>query len=162
MAFFWTTRVRNMFHIAPVYETSLPKPCCFSVATCFRSGHFLFNKMSHIIESKSGFGRKKRQGTNCGYSCVSLLKDFMWQEEGSKREILSAMTFSCVPIHLALIPTCDPMSNPQKNLTKAHPIIEVFEVCQVQFNALVLSVMKRITALGSSVIPDFTIVTAVQ
>jgi len=74
--------------------------------------------------------------------------------------ILSAITFSVVLIHLALVvlihlaftPTFEPISNPQKNLAKARPMIDFLLVCKVQFSALVLSVMHITTGCESSVI----------
>ena len=61
------------------------------------------------------------------------------------REILSATSFSSVLIHFELIPSGDPISNPQKNLAKAQPARDFLDVCRVQFSALVLSVIFKIT-----------------
>jgi len=67
-------------------------------------------------------------------------------------EILSAITFSTVLIHLALMPTFEPIKSPQKNLARAHSIIDLLLVCKVQFSALVLSVTHKMTGCGSSLI----------
>ena len=67
-------------------------------------------------------------------------------------DILSVITFLVVLIHLAFTPTFEPISNPQKNLAKARPMIDFLLVCKVQFSALVLSVTHITTGCGSSVI----------
>ena len=67
-------------------------------------------------------------------------------------EILSAISFSTVLIHLALIPTCEPIKSPQKNLASARPILDFLLVCKVQLSALVLSVTHKMTGCGSSLI----------
>ena len=67
-------------------------------------------------------------------------------------EILSAISFSTVLIHLALIPTFEPIKSPQKNLARARPILDFLLVCKVQFKALVLSVTHKTTGCGSSLI----------
>ena len=67
-------------------------------------------------------------------------------------DILSAITFSIVLIHLAFTPTFEPIRNPQKNLARALPIFDFLLVCKVQFSALVLSVTHRTTGYGSSLI----------
>ena len=67
-------------------------------------------------------------------------------------EILSAITFSTVLIHFALMPTYEPIKSPQKNLARAHPILDLLLVCKVQFSALVLSVTHKTTGCGSSLI----------
>ena len=67
-------------------------------------------------------------------------------------EILSAITFLTVLIHFALMPTYEPIKSPQKNLTRAHPILDLLLVCKVQFSALVLSVTHKTTGCGSSLI----------
>jgi hypothetical protein len=67
-------------------------------------------------------------------------------------DILSAITFLVVLIHLAFTPTFEPISNPQKNLAKARPMIDFLLVCKVRFSALVLSVTHNTTGCGSSVI----------
>ena len=64
-------------------------------------------------------------------------------------EILSAITFSTVLIHLALMPTFEPIKSPQKNLARARPILDLLLVCKVQFSALVLSVTHKTTGCGS-------------
>ncbi len=64
---------------------------------------------------------------------------FGWGEFLEPR-ILSAILFSTVLIHLALIPTCEPIKSPQKNLAKARPILDFLLACKVQFNVLLLSV----------------------
>jgi hypothetical protein len=64
-------------------------------------------------------------------------------------DILSAITFSIVLIHLAFTPTFEPIKSPQKNLVIAQPIINFLLVCRVQFSALVLSVMLKTTGYGS-------------
>ncbi len=66
-------------------------------------------------------------------------------------DILSAITFLVVLIHLAFTPTFEPISNPQKNLAKARPMIDFLLVCKVQFIALVLSAMHITTGCGSYV-----------
>jgi hypothetical protein len=55
------------------------------------------------------------------------------------------MTFSTVLIHLAFIPTSEPLKRPQKNLARARPIADFLLVCKVQFKALVLLVTHRMT-----------------
>ena len=67
-------------------------------------------------------------------------------------EILSAIIFSTVLIHLALMPTFEPIRSPQKNLARAGPILDFLLVCKVQFSALVLSVTHKTTRCGSSLI----------
>ena len=67
-------------------------------------------------------------------------------------EILSAIIFSAVLIHLALLPTFEPIKSPQKNLSRARPILDFLLVCKVQFSALVLSVTHKTTGCGSSLI----------
>ena len=67
-------------------------------------------------------------------------------------EILSAISFSTVLIHLALTPTFEPIKSPQKNLARARPILDFLLVCKVQFKALVLSVTHKTTGCGSSLI----------
>jgi hypothetical protein len=67
-------------------------------------------------------------------------------------EILSAIIFSTVLIHLALMPTFEPIKSPQKNLARAQPILDFLLVCKVQFSALVLSVTHKTTGCGSSLI----------
>jgi hypothetical protein len=57
-----------------------------------------------------------------------------------------------VLIHLALIPTCEPIKSPQKNLARARPILDFLLVCKVQFKALVMSVTHNTTGCGSSLI----------
>jgi hypothetical protein len=65
-------------------------------------------------------------------------------------DILSAITFLMVLIHLAFTPTFEPIRRPQKNLARALQIIDYLLVCNVQFNALVLSVMHNTIGCGSS------------
>ena len=72
-------------------------------------------------------------------------------------EILSAIMFSMVLIHLALIPILDPISRPQKNLASALPMIDFLLVCKVQFKALVLSVTHNNTGYGSSFVVNLAI-----
>ena len=67
-------------------------------------------------------------------------------------EILSAITFSTVLIHLALMPTFEPIKSPQKNLARARPILDFLLVCKVQFSTLVLSVTHKTTGCGSLLI----------
>ena len=67
-------------------------------------------------------------------------------------DILSAITFSIVLIHLAFTPTFEPIKSPQKNLARALPMFDFLLVCKVQFNALVLSVTHKMTGYGSSLI----------
>ncbi len=67
-------------------------------------------------------------------------------------EILSAIIFLTVLIHLALTPTFEPIRSPQKNLARARPILDFLLVCKVQFSALVLSVTHKTTGCGSSLI----------
>ena len=67
-------------------------------------------------------------------------------------EILLAISFSTVLIHLALIPTFEPIKSPQKNLARALPILDFLLVCKVQFKALVLSVTHKTMGCGSSLI----------
>ncbi len=67
-------------------------------------------------------------------------------------DIASAILFSSVLIHFALIPTLELIRRPQKNLARACPIIDFFDVWMVKFLALMLSVMHRMTGLGSSLI----------
>ncbi len=55
-------------------------------------------------------------------------------------DILSAIMFLMVLIHLALTPTFEPIRRPQKNLASALPI--------GHFSALVLSVTHRMTGCG--------------
>ena len=120
-------------------------------AISWGGSEFFFKKKNkhHLVSIIDGFGNSQKDS-----------------ETKNKFTIFGqnhlAMTFSCVPIHLALIPTGESISMPQKNLANALPIKEVFEVCRVQLRALVLSVMRRITGWGSVVIPDLTIVTATQ
>ncbi len=64
-------------------------------------------------------------------------------------DILSAIMFSMVLIHLALAPTFGPIRRPQKNLARALPIINFLFVCRVQFSALMLSLTHRTTGCGS-------------
>jgi len=67
-------------------------------------------------------------------------------------EISSAILFDSVLIHLALMPTSEPIRRPQKNLAKARPIIDFLQVCIVHFFALILSVTHSTTGWGSSVV----------
>ncbi len=67
-------------------------------------------------------------------------------------DIASAILFSSMLIHFALIPTLELIRRPQKNLARAHPIIVFFYVWMVQFLALMLSVTHRTTGLGSLLI----------
>ena len=67
-------------------------------------------------------------------------------------EILSAITFSTVLIHFALMPKYEPIKSPQKNLARARPILDLLLVCKVKFSALVLSVTHKTTGYGSSFI----------
>jgi hypothetical protein len=67
-------------------------------------------------------------------------------------DILSAIMFSIVLIHLALTPTFESIRRPQKNLARALPTINFLLVCRVQFGALVLSVIHRVTGCGLSLI----------
>ena len=76
-------------------------------------------------------------------------------------EILSAIMFSMVLIHLALMPILEPISKPQKNLASALPMIDFLLVCKVQFKALVLSVTHNTTGYGSSLILQFSNLTIV-
>ena len=64
-------------------------------------------------------------------------------------EILSAISFLTVLIHFALIPMFEPIRRPQKNLTRAWPMLDFLLVCKVQFSALVLSVTHRTTGCVS-------------
>jgi hypothetical protein len=63
--------------------------------------------------------------------------------------ILSAITFSTVLIHFALMPTFEPISRPQKNLARALPIINYLLVCSIQLSALVLSVTHKTSGCRS-------------
>ena len=63
--------------------------------------------------------------------------------------ISSAILFLTVLIHVAFIPTLEPIKSPQKNLARACPMIDFLPVCVVQFLALMLSVTQRTTRLGS-------------
>ena len=65
-------------------------------------------------------------------------------------DILLAITFLMVLIHLAFTPTFEPIRMPQKNLARALPMFDFLLVCNVQFNALVLSVTHKTTGCGSS------------
>ncbi len=67
-------------------------------------------------------------------------------------EILSAITFSTMLIHFALMPTHEPIKSPQKNLARACPILDLLLVCKVHFSALVLTVTHKTTGCGSSLI----------
>ncbi len=67
-------------------------------------------------------------------------------------DIASAILLSSVLIHFALIPTLELIRRLQKNLARARPIIDFFNVWMVQFLALMLSVMHRTTGLGSLLI----------
>ena len=49
------------------------------------------------------------------------------------REILFAILFSSVVIHLALIPTSNPIKRLQKNLANARPIRDFLQVCVIHF-----------------------------
>ena len=71
-------------------------------------------------------------------------------------EISSAILFSKVLIHVALIPTLEPIKSPQKNLARARPMIDFLQVCVVQFLALILSVTQRNTGLGSSMMSSLS------
>ena len=53
--------------------------------------------------------------------------------------------FSVVLIHVAFIPTSEPIRSLQKNLARARPIIDFLQVCVVQFLALMLSVTQEPT-----------------
>jgi hypothetical protein len=53
-------------------------------------------------------------------------------------DILSAIMFSRVLIHFALIPTCKLIRSPQKNLARAQPMIDLLLVWRVQLSVLVL------------------------
>ncbi len=64
-------------------------------------------------------------------------------------DILSVITFLVVLIHFALIPTCEPIRSPQKNLARARPMMDFLLVWRVQLSALVLSVTQRTTGYGS-------------
>lgn len=66
----------------------------------------------------------------------------------------SAISFSVVLIHSELIPSGAFICNEQKNLPSILPIFDVLQLCNVQFNAEVLSVTFSNTGLGSSVIWD--------
>jgi hypothetical protein len=67
-------------------------------------------------------------------------------------EILSAILFSTVLIHLALTPMFEPIKSPQKNLARAQPILDFLLVCKVQFSVLVLSVTHKTLGCGSLLI----------
>jgi hypothetical protein len=60
-------------------------------------------------------------------------------------EISSAILLASVLIHLALMPTSDPIKRPQKNLARARPLIDFLHVCIVHFLALILSVTQSTT-----------------
>jgi hypothetical protein len=49
----------------------------------------------------------------------------------------------------SFIPTTELSKSPQKNLARAHPMIDFLQVCVVQFFALMLSITERTTRLGS-------------
>ncbi len=55
-------------------------------------------------------------------------------------EILSAIIFSTVLIHLAIMPTFEPIKSQKQKLNRARSILDFLLVCKVQFSALVLSV----------------------
>jgi hypothetical protein len=60
-------------------------------------------------------------------------------------DISSAILLACVLIHVALIPTFEPIKSPQKNLANARPMRDFLLVCTVQFLALMLSVTQSTT-----------------
>ncbi len=64
-------------------------------------------------------------------------------------KILSAISFLTVLIHFALTPTFEPIKRSQKNLARAHPILDFLLVCRVQLSALVLSVTHKTMGCGS-------------
>ena len=63
----------------------------------------------------------------------------------------SAISFSAVLIHSEFIPSGELIKNEQKNRANILPIFEVLQLCNVQFNADVLSVTFKSTGFGSSV-----------
>ncbi len=68
-------------------------------------------------------------------------------------EISSATLLASVLIHLALMPTSNPIKRPHKNLAKTQPIIDFLHVCIVHFLALILSVTVIGHGIGGKHIP---------
>jgi len=66
-------------------------------------------------------------------------------------DISSAILFCEVEIHLELMPRGDPISKPQKNLTKRRPMADFLQACIVQFRADMVSVILSTIGQGSSV-----------
>jgi hypothetical protein len=76
-------------------------------------------------------------------------------------EISSVILFLAVLIHVAFIPTLEPIKSPQKNLARAHPMIDFLQVCVIQFLALMLSVTQRNPGLESSMMSSLSEMAAI-
>ena len=71
-------------------------------------------------------------------------------------EISSVILSWTVLIHVAFIPTLEPIKSLQKNLARARPMIDFLHVCIVKFLVLMLSVMQRTIGLGSSMMSSLS------